>query len=118
MAATLETERKLRIITILSAIPGFAICLGGAVASSGVNIGMAIIPLVLGFVYGIYHLTHWGRELSKNLPILSDSIDAVLGIVSVIILIPFWAVETQRLYYHSNFVMLNTYGSAFLMINA
>jgi len=113
-----EAERNLRRITAISFIPAFPMLLAGAIITSGVNIGMGILPLVWSSISGIFHLSHYGSDKSSRNPAVTGCIDAFIGCTYLAILIPFWCLEPNRLWRHTNHMMLETYGSTFLMLNS
>ncbi|KAJ4351425.1 uncharacterized protein N0V89_006767 [Didymosphaeria variabile] len=135
MASTIPNERRLRQITLATLFPAFPLIVASGVMSEKSNnrygywthpvdgttaIYCSLIPTFFSAFTSIISLAIKHDPLEKRPRVrtaLWGMLDLILAASNLVILIFVWAFEPAAMYQHSDWMMLETYATVFLMSN-
>ncbi|KAF2192141.1 hypothetical protein K469DRAFT_716635 [Zopfia rhizophila CBS 207.26] len=110
-------ERVLRKITIWAMLPAFPMLLSAGIKADAVAAACGIIPLFCSFVMGFVYL-RWTPKADTKRSWIWGFCDIIISVMYLCDLLPIWIIEPLRLWRGGgDFMMLETYGSSFLILN-
>lgn len=103
----------LRIITMLTWIPAFALSLPYGIDTGTVVPALGIMPMSFSALMGMVHLTGWARSRVGNLLMEIFCSCFLLGV-----LIAFWVVLSHKMWKRPSLLMLGSYATVPMMVNS
>ena len=132
MASTIPHERFLRKVTIATLLPAFPLliasgAMSGKASSDSWNWRQGPIIIFFGLIPTFFSAVTSLMSINTTLDPLDKRpawrtglwllIDAFLVAANLAVLLPFWILEPGFMYYHADWMMLETYTTVFLMSN-